>query len=194
MSASKASASWYRAKAYAVLLNVQPMAGLHSETGNHQGQVKVLIEKTASSLDDTALKMFFVSVQQNNIDICVQYAINAYVMFLLFVIFENDLFQPDFLDWCPWYRLSSSSHSKWLCVRLNSISIQEALTWRTLTWFGHSYVSKCSIHWTGYSLQNRNQWVSTQICKYLSSFKIIIAKIYFRRVSAEAEEKKGYVK
>ena len=74
------------------------MAGLHSETGNHQGQVKVLIEKTASSLDDTALKMFFVSVQQNNIDICVQYAINAYVMFLLFVIFENDLFQPDFLD------------------------------------------------------------------------------------------------
>ena len=73
------------------------MAGLHSETGNHQGQVKVLIEKTASSLDDTALKMFFVSVQQNNIDICVQYAINAYVM-LLFVIFENDLFQPDFLD------------------------------------------------------------------------------------------------
>ena len=53
-----------------------PMAGLHIETGKQQDQVKVLIEKTASSLDDIALKLLFVSVQQNNIDLCVQYAIN----------------------------------------------------------------------------------------------------------------------
>ena len=72
------------------------MAGLHSETGNHQGQVKVLMEKTASSLDDTALKILFVSVQQNNIDLCVQYAIKRYVILLiLFVIFDNDIFQLD---------------------------------------------------------------------------------------------------
>ena len=57
------------------------MSGLNNETGNHQDQVKDLIEKTASSLDDTALKLLFVSVQQNNIDLCVQYAINKYVMF-----------------------------------------------------------------------------------------------------------------
>ena len=58
-------------------LNVQPYAALHSsEIGKHQDQVKVLIEKTASSLDDTALKMLFVSVQQNNIELCIQYAIN----------------------------------------------------------------------------------------------------------------------
>ena len=69
------------------------MADLHSETGNHQEQVKVLSEKTASSLDDTTLKLLFVSVQQNNIDLCVQYAINAYVIFSLFVKFDNDLFQ-----------------------------------------------------------------------------------------------------
>ena len=75
------------------------MADLHRETGNHQDQVKVLIEKTATSLDDTALKSFFVSVQQNNIDLCVRYAINAYVMFSLFVIFDNDFFQVDSLDW-----------------------------------------------------------------------------------------------
>ena len=61
--------------------------------------MKVLIEKTASSLDDTALKMFFVSVQQNNIDLCVRYAINAYVMFTLFVKLDNDLFQLDQWDW-----------------------------------------------------------------------------------------------
>ena len=57
------------------------MADLHSETGNHQEQVKVLSEKTASSLDDTTLKLLFVSVQQNNIDLCVRYAIDSYVMF-----------------------------------------------------------------------------------------------------------------
>ena len=69
------------------------MADLHNETGNHQDQVKVLIEKTASSLDDAALKLLFVSVQQNNVDLCVQYAINAFVIFSLFVKFDNDLFQ-----------------------------------------------------------------------------------------------------
>ena len=58
-------------------LKVQPHSDLHTaETGKHQDQVKVLIEKTASSLDDTALLMLFVSVQQNNIDICVKYAIH----------------------------------------------------------------------------------------------------------------------
>jgi GTP-binding protein EngB required for normal cell division len=50
---------------------------LHTdETGKHQDQVKALIEKTASSLDDTALKMLFVSVQQNNINLSVRYAIH----------------------------------------------------------------------------------------------------------------------
>jgi hypothetical protein len=49
---------------------------LHTnETGKHQAQVKALIEKTASSLDDASLKMLFVSVQQNNIELCIQNAI-----------------------------------------------------------------------------------------------------------------------
>ena len=60
-----------------------PMLDLHKETGNHQDQVKDLIEKTASSLDDTALKILFVSLQQNNIDLCVRYAINEYVYLLI---------------------------------------------------------------------------------------------------------------
>jgi hypothetical protein len=59
-------------------LNFQPSAALHSQgTDKHQYQVNVLIEKTASSLDDTALKMLFVSVQQNNIKLCIQYAIDS---------------------------------------------------------------------------------------------------------------------
>ena len=49
-------------------LNVQFYADLHTpETGKHQDQVKDLIKKMASSLDDTALKMLFVSVQQNKL-------------------------------------------------------------------------------------------------------------------------------
>ena len=76
-----------------------PYADLHNpETGKHQDQVKVLIEKTASSLDDTALKMLFVSVQQNNIELSIQCAINRYVMFSLLIRFDIDLFQLDQRD------------------------------------------------------------------------------------------------
>ena len=64
------------------MAQISTLAGMHSETGNHQHQVKILIEKTASSLDNTALKMLFVSVQQNNIDLCVRYAINACVYYV----------------------------------------------------------------------------------------------------------------
>ncbi|KAI9428863.1 hypothetical protein H4582DRAFT_2038082 [Lactarius indigo] len=48
---------------------------MHNDDGNHQEQVKVLIEKTAESLDNLALKILFVSVQQNNLELCVKYAV-----------------------------------------------------------------------------------------------------------------------
>ena len=48
---------------------------LDDDEGDHQEQVKGLIEKTAASLDDLALKMLFVSVQQNNLELCINYAI-----------------------------------------------------------------------------------------------------------------------
>ena len=126
-----------------------PIADLHSETGNHQDQVKVLIEKTASSLDNTALKMLFVSVQQNNIDLSVQYAIKVYVMFLLLVQFDNDfsLAWPDMLGCMIQSVLVIAIQ---MSVRLNLI--QRFLIWCTLSWFGHSYVSGCLIHYTGDSL------------------------------------------
>ena len=62
------------------------------ETDKHQDQVKVLIEKTALSLDDTALLMLFVSVQQNNIDLSLKFAINEYVRFSLLRRFDVTLF------------------------------------------------------------------------------------------------------
>ncbi|KAG6905761.1 hypothetical protein DXG01_000853 [Tephrocybe rancida] len=54
---------------------------MHNNGGNHQEQVKVLIEKTAMSLDDLSLKMLFVSIQENNLELCIEYAVK-YVPFL----------------------------------------------------------------------------------------------------------------
>ncbi|KAF9483300.1 hypothetical protein BDN70DRAFT_327702 [Pholiota conissans] len=59
--------------------NFPPRAYLHVEKmqdndGKHQDQVKELTKKTADSLDNLALKMLFVSVQQNNLELCMSYA------------------------------------------------------------------------------------------------------------------------
>ena len=140
------------------------MADLHSETGNHQDQVKVLIEKTASSLDDTALKMLFVSVQQNNFDLCVRYAINEYVMpVFLYCLWHLTMNFLSLIDKIGNYSTVCWRHRNLNdCVRLNLI--QEILIFCTLSWFAHSYVSVYSIHWTGYWLLvwNSHEWVWVQ--------------------------------
>jgi len=48
---------------------------MQADNSNHQDQVKELIQKTADSLDSLALKMLFVSVQQNNLELCIRSAI-----------------------------------------------------------------------------------------------------------------------
>jgi len=48
---------------------------MYEDDGNHQEQVKLLIEKTADALDDLALKKLFVSVQQNNLELCIRIAV-----------------------------------------------------------------------------------------------------------------------
>jgi hypothetical protein len=47
---------------------------MQSDDGNHQVQVKELMKETAGSLDSLALKMLFVSVQQNNLELSIKYA------------------------------------------------------------------------------------------------------------------------
>ena len=58
---------------------MEVLTGLISEmqrdNGNHQDQVKELTEKTADSLDNLALKVLYVSVQQNNLGLCLRYAV-----------------------------------------------------------------------------------------------------------------------
>ena len=48
---------------------------LQDDSGNHQEQVKELIQKTVESLDNLAFKMLLVSVQRNNLELCIRYAI-----------------------------------------------------------------------------------------------------------------------
>jgi hypothetical protein len=57
-------------------LMLTPHAALNDDEGDHQEQIKKLIKHTASSLDDLALKMLFVTVQQNNLEVCIQHAVN----------------------------------------------------------------------------------------------------------------------
>jgi len=57
-------------------LMLTPHAALNDDEGDHQEQIKELIKHTASSIDDLALKMLFVTVQQNNLEVCIQYASN----------------------------------------------------------------------------------------------------------------------
>jgi len=56
---------------------------MQADDGKHQDQVKELIRKTADSLDNLALKMLFVSVQQNNLELCIISAIKLQVQLLL---------------------------------------------------------------------------------------------------------------
>ena len=81
-----------------------------------------------------------------------------------------------------------------MTVRLNLI--QETLLRSTLSWFGHSYVSGCSIHWTGIHYGIVISECRHKICKYLLSLNINyhLLRIIFRKQKKKTDEKKGYVK
>ncbi|PPQ94459.1 hypothetical protein CVT25_000883 [Psilocybe cyanescens] len=55
------------------------LEALDKNESDHQKQIEELIKQTAASIDDLALKMLFVSVQQNNLKICIEYAIKNIV-------------------------------------------------------------------------------------------------------------------
>jgi len=57
-------------------LGLMPYLAIHKDEGNHQEQVGELIKQTAASMDNLALKMLFVTVQQNNLEVCIEYAVN----------------------------------------------------------------------------------------------------------------------
>jgi len=52
---------------------------INDDEGNHQEQVGELIKQTAASIDNLALKMLFVTIQQNNLEVCIELAVNRSV-------------------------------------------------------------------------------------------------------------------
>ena len=57
-------------------MRLTPYPAIHKDEANHQEQVGELIKQTAASIDILALKMLFVTVQQNNLEACIEYAVN----------------------------------------------------------------------------------------------------------------------
>ena len=53
-----------------------PHLAIHKNEGDHQKQVGKLIEQTTASINNLALKMLFVTVQQNNLDVCILCAVS----------------------------------------------------------------------------------------------------------------------
>ncbi len=58
---------------------------MHEDEGNHQEQIGELIKQTAASIDDLTLRMLFVTVQQNNLETCIENAVNMSVAHLSIV-------------------------------------------------------------------------------------------------------------
>ena len=58
-------------------LGLMPHPAIHKDEGNHQKQIGELIKQTAASIDNLALKMLFVTVQQNNLEVCIECAVNG---------------------------------------------------------------------------------------------------------------------
>ena len=52
---------------------------MYSDMRMEDSSCEELIEKTANVLDDDTLKLLFISVQHNNIDICIEHAIQSSV-------------------------------------------------------------------------------------------------------------------
>jgi hypothetical protein len=54
---------------------------IEKDEHNHQEQIGELIKQTAASIDNLALKMLFVSIQQNNLEVCIEYVVNKCVIY-----------------------------------------------------------------------------------------------------------------
>ena len=78
---------------YRPILALIAFPAIDEDEGNHQEQVGKLIKQTAVSIDDLALKMLFVTIQQNNLEVCIENAMNRSVIHPFIVAFAYLSFQ-----------------------------------------------------------------------------------------------------
>ena len=65
---------------------------INDDEGNHQELVGELIKQTTTSIDNLALKMLFITIQQNNLEICIEHAVNEYIDLLSTFTSVNSLY------------------------------------------------------------------------------------------------------
>jgi len=113
---------------------------IHEDEGNHQEQVGELIKQTAASIDDLALKMLFITVQQNNLEVCIEYAVNKSVIHLSTVA-STYLSIPGISLGIlqPWYIFT------WILEIWALKWTKEDLIYKTASWFGHCYFQVCKL-------------------------------------------------
>ncbi|KAJ6537885.1 hypothetical protein B0H19DRAFT_1078993 [Mycena capillaripes] len=61
------------------LMGYPPADYVQVKDMHENGDCEILITKTASAVTNDVLRLLFVSVQQNNIDLCIRYAVEEYV-------------------------------------------------------------------------------------------------------------------
>ncbi|TFK57831.1 hypothetical protein BDN72DRAFT_866453, partial [Pluteus cervinus] len=96
---------------------------LNDDDGSHQDQVKELMMKTADSLDDLALKLLFVSVQQNNLELSIQSAVKH-------IYKSSD--QPKVCTYQEWIEGQTEGFFQNTQVRA------------AISWFSHAYIEVSS--------------------------------------------------
>ena len=114
---------------------------IHEDEGNHQEQVGELIKQTAASIDDLALKMLFITVQQNNLEVCIEYAVNKSVV-QSSTVASTYLFISE---------ISSSMLQQWYIftwiVGISALKCtKEELIYKAASWFGHCYFQVCKLN------------------------------------------------
>jgi hypothetical protein len=78
-----------------VIFELIGFPAIDDDQGNHQEQVGELIKQMVASIDNLALKMLFVTIQQNNLEICIECAMNRFVdhMSAVALTYLNSLLQ-----------------------------------------------------------------------------------------------------
>ena len=132
---------------------------LHENEGNHQEQIGELIKQTAASIDNLALKMLFVTVQQNNLEVCIRCAANKSVFHSSTVASPYLSISGLSLMLQQWYILTWTEEIwalKWTKVDL----IHQAASW-----FGHCYFQVCKANtFSGVVTKVKKNYVRGYFC------------------------------
>ena len=120
------------------MLGLMGIPAIDDDEGNHQEQVGELIKQTAASIDDLALKMLFITVQQNNLEVSIECAMNRSVVHSFAVQCFNlsiaGIFSRMPQQWYIFTWIVKIWMFKWT---------KKDLIYKIVPWFAHCYFEVC---------------------------------------------------